>query len=109
MTRQFLRVWQWHDIADITKHLVIIGDVAGDCASCREFGIDIKKTNECPKCHTTFKYIASRRISEHSGERFQITKRLQELKPGLVAIDYDDFQKITGSQKARDFFNTTNG
>ena len=103
MTKQFMRKWQSFDMDDVTKHLVILGDLVGDCASCRELGIDIKQVSQCPQCHTEFKYIASRRVSNHPGERFQITKRIQELRPNWIVIDYDDYQKITGSQKARDF------
>ena len=109
MTKHCLRTWQTFDLDDVAKHLVIMGDLVGDCANCRELGINLKQTNECPKCHAVFKYIASRRSANYPGERFQLTRRLQELKPNLVVIDYEDYQKVTGSQKARDFFNTTNG
>ena len=109
MTKHFLRTWRSFDIDEITKHLVFMGDLVGDCANCREIGIDIKKMLTCPQCHAEFKFVASRRASNHPGERFQLAKRIQELKPTLTVIDYDDYQKITGSQKARDFFNTSHG
>ena len=106
MTRQYIRIWQWIDLSEIRKQLIIIGDTMGDCANCKEFGIDIRKTAECPQCHTIFKYAASRRSASYPGERFQVVKRLLELKADFQVIDYEDYQKLTGSQKAKDFFNS---
>ena len=109
MSKQFLRAWQAFQLDEIKKHLLIIGDSVGDCSNCRELGIDIKQTAECPKCRTPFKYVASRRAATHPGERFQLPRRILELRPHLIVIDYEDYQKVTGSQKARDFFNSANG
>lgn len=106
MGKQLLRTWQIFELEEVVKHLVMIGDTHGDCANCREIGIDLKRTAECPQCHTVFKYAASRRAANHPGERFQVARRIQEIRPNLIVIDYEDYHKITSSQKARDFFNS---
>lgn len=104
--KQLLRTWRSYDMQEIGKHLLIIGDAVGDCASCRELGIDPWKTKECPQCHTVFKFIASRRVTSHPGERFSIAKRIMEGRSDLEVVDFDDYQKAIGNQKARDFFKT---
>ena len=104
MGREFLRTWQNFDLEEVEKHLMILGDLTGDCASCRELGIHYQDARECPKCKTAFKYVTSRRLETHPGERFQLAFRLKEKRPDLVFIDYEDYKKTLGRKKARDFF-----
>lgn len=104
MGREFLRTWQTFDIEEVEKHLLIIGDVTGDCASCRQLGISYQQAKECPKCNTLFRYVTSRRLETHPGERFQIVGRLRERRPELIFIDYEDYKRTLGRKKARDFF-----
>ncbi len=100
----WIRVWQEKDLADIEKHLLIVGDLFGDCGKCRELGLDYKTIKECPNCHIPFKYVTSRRFQTNPGERFQIVKRLAQLRQDLLWIDYDDYKNLTGRQRAREFF-----
>ncbi len=104
MTREFLRTFQPYDFEDVEKHLLIMGDLKGDCASCRALGIDSYSAKTCPECGTPFKYVTSRRLESSPGERFQWAKRVRESRPELILIDYSDYQKILGKKKARDFF-----
>ena len=106
MSREFLRTWQVFDVEEVQKHLLILGDLTGDCASWRELGIHYQEARECPKCNTSFKYVTSRRLETHPGERFQIASRLRDTRPDLVFIDYDDYKRTLGRKKARDFFET---
>ena len=101
---EFLRTWRVFNLDEVQKHLLILGDVSGDCASCRELGIHYKEVKECPRCKTTFKYVTSRRLETHPGERFQIVGRLKEKRPDLLFIDYEDYKKTIGRKKAREFF-----
>lgn len=102
--RAWIRVWQEKELTEIEKHLLIVGDTLADCGQCRELGIDYRNATQCPKCGTTFSYITSRRFESNPGERFHIVKRLSETRRDLSWIDYDDYRKLTGRQKARDFF-----
>ena len=104
MSQEFLRTWQVFDIEEVEKHLLILGDLTGDCASCRELGIRYQEARECPRCKTSFKYVTSRRLETHPGERFQIVSRLREKRPDLGFIDYEDYKRTLGRKKARDFF-----
>lgn len=102
--KTWLRVWAEKDISEIEKHLLVIGDAKGDCAQCKELGLDYKVVKQCPNCNATFAYVTSRRFESHPGERFQIVKRLSEIRRDLIWIDYDDYKKIAGRQKVKDFF-----
>jgi len=104
MARDYLRVYQEFDIEEVTKHLLIVGDLTSDCASCRALGIDSYTAKDCPECHTEFKYLTSRRSENFPAERFQIVKRFKEKRSDLIFIDYTDYIKLTGKKKARDFF-----
>ena len=100
----YLRIWQSCDIAEISKHLLIVGDITGDCANCRELGIDYTTVRSCPKCGTVFRFIASRLTGKLDLNRGGNVKRIKERRSDLTFIDYEDYKEITGKQNARDFF-----
>ncbi len=102
----YIRIWQACEIEEITKHLLIVGDVSADCASCRELGIDYVKAHECPKCGTMFRFIAPRNTGRLDGARGGTVKRMKERRPDLTFIDYEDYKEITGKRQAHDFFST---
>jgi hypothetical protein len=102
--KEFLRTFQPFDIEELKQHLLIMGDLSGDCASCRALGIDFYSAQNCPECGTPFKFLTSRRLESNAGERFQWAKRMKEKRPDLVLIDYTDYSKLLGQKKARDFF-----
>lgn len=104
MPNEFLRTFLSYDIDEVEKHLLITGDLKGDCAACRALGIDHYTAKKCPECGTEFKYCASRRLEANPGERFQWAARMKEKRPDLIQIDYTDFFKIIGRKKVRDIF-----
>ena len=100
----YLRVWQACDVAEITKQLLIVGDVSADCSACRELGIDYASAKNCPKCNVTFRFIASRNTGALDRNRGATVKRIKDRRPDLTFIDYEDYKEVTGKQSARDFF-----
>ena len=104
MSREFLRLWRGFDLDEVEKHLLILGDLTGDCASCRELGIHYQDAKECPRCKTSFKYVTSRRLEMHPGERFHLIRKLQERRQDLIFVDYADYTHFLGKQKVRDIF-----
>ena len=104
MAIEFLRIFKKFDIEEVRSHLLIAGDLTGDCAACRALGIDVMSARECPECHTPFKYLSSRRLELHPGERFQFAVRMSQKRPDLILLDYTDYTKTLGQKKARDFF-----
>ncbi len=104
MSHEYLRIFQEFDIEEVKKHLIIMGDLSGDCGACRSLGIDSYTAKTCPECGTEFKYATSRRLETHPGERFSIVRRLKNKRPELIFVDYTDYSKTLGQKKARDFF-----
>ena len=100
----YLRVWQPAKIEEITKHLLIVGDITADCQNCRELGIEYASAKSCPKCGTQFHFIASRNTGPMDRDRGATVKRIKDRRPDLTMIDYEDYKQITGKQSARDFF-----
>lgn len=100
----FIRIWQACDVDEVTKHLLIVGDITADCTNCRELGIDYTQTKSCPQCGTVFRFIASRNTGKLDRNRGATVKRIKDRRPDLTFIDYEDYKEITGKQQARDFF-----
>ena len=99
-----LRVWQTVDLDGVTKHLLIVGELTADCASCRELGINYQELKSCPQCKTDFRFITSRSATGGLRSSAGAVKRIKDRRPDLTFIDYDDYKSITGKQSARDFF-----
>ena len=100
----WLRVWAEKDTTEVKSHLLMIGDARGDCGQCKELGLNYKTVKQCPNCKTEFHYVTSRRFGSHPSERFQIVKRLSQIRGDLLWVDYDDYKTLTGRQNAREFF-----
>ena len=100
----YLRVWQACDIPEVTKSLMIVGDITADCAACRELGIEYGSAKVCPKCGVQFRFISSRHTTRLDRDRNGHIKRIKERRPDLTFIDYEDYKEITGKQQAREFF-----
>lgn len=102
MSRIFLRTYRAYAIEEVRKSLLIVGEVTGNCAACGEMGLEPRSVGVCPNCNAAFKFIASRRIENHPGERFSYAKRIAGERPDLTLIDLSDYQKNDSSAKARD-------
>jgi hypothetical protein len=101
-----IRLWRSFDLEEVREHLMVVGDTVGDCSHCRALGIDPWNAKKCQECGAEFRYISSRRLSAHPSERFRWIRRVQQARPDLSVIDYEDFQKAAAEQKAKDFFST---
>jgi len=99
----YMRIWQRVDIEQIQKHLMIVGDVSGDCASCREVGLKYVEVKTCPQCGVEFKFMSARTAGSLKSSGAHV-RRLKERRPDLTFVDYEDYKNITGAKKARDFF-----
>ena len=100
MNKAFIRVWQESDLDEINRHLLIVGDLTGDCSQCRQIGIDYLISITCPKCQTAFKYVTSRSKEASFGH----IKRIKGKRPDLIFIDYNDFKTALDRLKAKNFF-----
>ena len=97
MSQKFIRVYQFKDIRAIQQHLLIYGDLAGQCTNCQ--AIDLKlDAVVCPHCKTPIKYIAFRNVKDHVPKMHKI----HESRPDITLVDFDDFKKMSGAMKAED-------
>lgn len=90
-----IRVFKELDLADIEKHLLVVGDLSSECYSCHKIGIGLHST-VCPNCGVGFKYIGFRRRLTPS----YLIKVKEELSH-MTFIDFDDFKKSLGKRDAR--------
>ena len=98
MNQKFLRVYKKLDIVDIKQHLLIYGDLSANCANCQ--AIDVKlDARQCPQCAAGFKYIAFRNIKNHLPK----LQKLNDERPDLIFVDYEDFSRNLGVLKAQEF------
>ena len=101
MSKAYIRIWQEAEMDFVKQHLIVIGELTGDCSNCKHIGIDYHTAKTCPNCNTVFNYIASRSVSSDYGG---LVKRVKDIRPDLIFIDLADFKHITEKNKAREFF-----
>jgi hypothetical protein len=98
----FIRVAQEMNYDDISKHLLVVGELSGDCFSCREVGIDYKREKYCPQCKTDFKYISYRKNPD--AIKSSHLARICQARPDLVYVEYNDIKEIADRLKAKNIF-----
>jgi len=98
MSERFIRIFKKFDIKEIGEHLLIYGDLSGNCAKCNAVNLKLDM-KECPECKTDFKYISFRNIKSHLPK---LQKIIQE-RPQIIFVDHEDFKKNLGAVKAQEF------
>ncbi len=99
MVKYFLRVWEELDLEEIKNHLLVIGELSGECFSCHKVGIKIEE-KRCPQCRKEFKYIGFRRkINSSSIAKFR------KIYPEVKFIDFEDFKKALFKKEAKKILN----
>lgn len=93
--RSFVRAWEELDLADIEKHLIVIGDLSAECFCCHKVGIN-SQARACPDCSAIFKYIGFRRKVQTG-----YLQKVRQERPRIIIIDFDDFKKSRGKRDAR--------
>jgi hypothetical protein len=97
----YIRIWNEVDIHEIQEHIIMVDDMLGFCPKCKKIGIDLKELKKCPACATEFKYVTSK---EAKGGRGDIVMRIRKKLPHLTFVDYDDYDRQTGKEKAESLF-----
>lgn len=95
-----IRTIKEFNLDDVSSHLLVVGDLTGDCFNCKELGLDYLKIKSCPKCKTEFRYITSRRLNSTS---LKSLSYLHKKRLDLVCIEFNDLKQHKGREKARDF------
>jgi len=94
-----VRTTKEFDLEDICSHLLVVGELTGDCFNCKELGLDYANIKKCPKCSAEFKFIASRRQNFNLKFLFQLKNK----RPDLEYIEFIDLKHHKDREKARDF------
>lgn len=98
--RVLIRTVKEFDLDEVSQHLLVAGDLSGDCFNCRELGLDYTKTKQCPKCKTEFRYITSRNTSSYG---LKVLSTLHKRRPDLIYIEFNDLKQHKSLEKAKDF------
>ena len=97
--KDFLRVWEKLNLEEIKNHLLVIGELSGECFSCHKVGIKIEE-KRCPQCKKEFKYIGFRRKVNSS-----LIAKFKEIYPQATFIDFEDFKKALSKKEAKKILN----
>lgn len=96
MAKQFIRIYHSLDFDDVKQHTLEYGALSGVCSKCKDLSVKLDALF-CPKCNTPFKYIAFQNVREHLPKMIRISQE----RTAVQFIDYQDFKRIEGEQKAR--------
>ena len=99
MSHAFIRVYKKMELKEIKEHLLIYGDLSGQCANCQQMELPLE-TPQCPQCGAGFHFIAFRNLRNHMPKLL----KLNETHPHITFIDHDDFKRLWGESKAKDIF-----
>lgn len=93
-----IRALREFDLDEISHHLLVVGDLTGDCFNCRELGLDYSSIKQCPKCKTDFRFITSRKASNYG---LKILSALHKKRPDLSCIEFNDLKQHKSQEMAR--------
>lgn len=96
-----IRTVKEFDLDDVSKHLLVVGDLTGDCFNCKELGLNYTSIKSCPKCKTEFRYISSRKLDSMSSRIFT---NLFRKRPDLTYVEFSDLKQHKDREMARGFF-----
>ena len=99
MDMNYLRVAQELDYDVVSAHLLVVGELVGDCFSCRAVGIEYSREKYCPQCGTDFRYITLRKSSD--AIKTGLIARLMKKRPDLTYVEYNDVKEIADRRQAR--------
>ena len=102
MAQYYIRIAREFDYDEVSKHLLVVGELNGDCFSCRAIGIDYSREKYCPNCNTDFKYISYRK--DKSAVSTGDIARLCQRRPDLIYVEYADIKGIADRLKVKNIF-----
>lgn len=95
-SERFIRIYKKYYLEEVKSRLMTYGALSGTCANCMKMDLKIDAL-KCPECNTDFKFIAFQNVRDHLPKML----RLAQERPDVTFVDYDDFKKVEGEEKAR--------
>ena len=105
MADSFVRVWQKLSIVEVRKHLLLIDDLYGSCANCKQIGLNFLKDYKCPQCGVVFRYLATR--LKNPAESTKILSRIETEGLPFILIDRDDYDRAQAGDQFGGLFSKT--
>lgn len=96
--RVWVRTCKEFDLMEMCQHLLVAGDLSGDCFNCKEVGLDYNTLKSCPKCKTDFRFISSRKSD------VKTFSTLQKRRDDLIYVEFSDVKQHKDRQTAKQFF-----
>lgn len=96
MSERFFRIHKKFYLEEIKSHLLTYGALSGTCANCKRMDLKLDAL-KCPECGNEFKFIAFQNVRDHLPKM----QRISQERPNIIFVDYDDFKKIEGEEKAK--------
>ncbi|MFN3605043.1 MAG: hypothetical protein ACK4UJ_10065 [Leptonema sp. (in: bacteria)] len=100
MAEIYIRMWKQVELANVTKHLIIVDDLYGMCANCKEAGLNFVKNKNCPKCGTNFLYLTTKNYKEIP----KILNRIKMENLPYTLIEKEDWEKATSKSTLDSLF-----
>lgn len=99
---QSVRVWQSLDMETVKKHLLLVDDMYGACASCKQIGLNYLKDSSCPSCKTEFKYLAT--SMKNPADITKILNRIKKEGFKFTVIDREDYERASAKDSIGGLF-----
>ncbi len=90
------------DPDSVKKQLILVEDLYGMCANCKQIGLNYLKDSTCPACKSEFRFIATRLTKPH--EIAKILARIKKEGLPLTLIDREDFDRAAAKDALGDLF-----
>lgn len=97
-----IRVWTTLDLDEVNQHLMLIDDLYGTCANCKQLGLNYLKDHSCPGCGATFQYIATN--LKNPADSGKILSRMAQENLKLRLIDRGDYERGSARDALGDLF-----
>ncbi len=93
---RYIRIYKKFYFDELKAHTLLYGMLSGSCSACKEVDVKLDAT-VCPACKQPFKFIAFQNVRDHLPKM----KRLAHERPDVLFIDYDDYKRLEGEERAK--------
>ena len=97
-----IRVWTTLDLNEVNQYLMLIDDLYGTCANCKQLGLNYLKDRSCPGCGAVFKYVATN--LKNPADSGKILNRMAQENLSLRLIDRSDYERGSARDAVGDLF-----
>ena len=97
-----MRIWTHLNPEEVTSRLLLVDDLYGSCANCKQLGLNYLKDTTCPGCGAEFQYLAVN--SRSTGEVVKILNRIRAENLPYRVVERQDLEKASAHDALGDLF-----